>query len=186
MARIEVLLSDEVDKLLRKRADSEQSTVSDCVRSLIEQVLTRLDVDADGEDDEDVREGFAEFAREYPSIRRELFDDDPDLSLDAPFEPDVDHDSLTASSMSKRAFTGHLTDRHVYAMAVRIPRDAKLDSDPATMARDLEPPDWSPAAREALSKFIVHMFLAGDEPLDGPVIVYPRPEPVPHPPSTKA
>lgn len=186
MARIEVLLSDEIDELLRKRADAEQSTISDCVRSLIEQVLTRLDEDADSEDDESLREGFAKLARDYPSIRQELFEDDPDLSLDAPFESDADHDESIASSMSKRAFTGHLTDRHVYAMAVRIPRDPKPDSDPATIARDLEPPDWSTARREELSKFIVHMFLAGDEPLDGPVIVYPRPEPVPHAPSTKA
>ncbi|MDE0498386.1 MAG: hypothetical protein OXH86_13625 [Acidimicrobiaceae bacterium] len=94
MARIEVLLSDDIDELLRKRAD------------------------ADGDDDESLREGFAKFARDYPSIRQELFEDDPDLSLDAPFESDVDHDEPITSSMSKRAFTGHLTDRHVYAMAV--------------------------------------------------------------------
>ena len=186
MARIEVLLSDEFDELLRKRADAEESTISDCVRTLIERVLTRFDEDSADEDE--LRAGFAEFAGNYPSMRQELFEDDPDLRLDDPFEPDVEHDGPVASSMSttKRAFAGHLADRHVYAMAVRIPGDAKPDSDPATMARVLEPPDWSTATSEVLSKFIVHMFLAGDEPLDGPVIVYPRPEPAPLHRSTKA
>lgn len=179
MARIEVLLSDEFEDLLRKRADAEQSTINDCVRKLIERVLTGLDDDSAGDDEDVLRAGFADFARDYPSIRQELFEDDPDLRMDDPFEPDADHDGPVVSSMSttKRAFAGHLADRHVYAMAVRIPRDAKLDNDPATMARVLEPPDWPTATSEALSKFIVHMFLAGDEPLDGPVIVYPRPEP---------
>lgn len=188
MARIEVLLSDEFDELLRKRADAEQSTISDCVRKLIERVLTGLDDDTAGDNEDELRAGFAEFARDYPSIRQELFEDDPDLRMDDPFEPDADHDGPVASSMSttKRAFGGHLADRHVYAMAVRIPRDAKLGSDPATMARVLEPPDWSTATSAALSKFIVHLFLAGDEPLDGPVIVYPRPEPAPQHRSTKA
>lgn len=188
MARIEVRLSDEFDELLRKRADAEQSTISDCVRTLIERVLAGLDEDSADEDEDQLRAGFAELARNYPSMRQELFEDDPDLRLDDPFEPDVELDGPVASSMSttKRAFTGHLTDRHVYAMAVRIPGDAKPDSDPATMARVLEPPDWSTATSEVLSKFIVHMFLAGDEPFDGPVIVYPRPEPTPRHRSTKA
>ncbi len=188
MARIEVLLSDEFDELLRKRAEAEQSTISDCVRTLIEQVLTQLDDDAAGDNEEDLWTGFAEFAREYPSIRQELFEDDPDLRLDVPIESDTEHGGPVASSMSpvKHAFTGHLMDRHVYAMAVRIPRDAKPGSDPATVARFLEPPDWSTASTEALSKFIVHLYLAGDEPLDGPVIVYPQPEPTPRHRGTKA
>ena len=91
MARIEVLLSDEIDDLLRRRAHAEQSTVSDCVRMLIEQVLTDLDGGSDDEDEEALRAGFAEFARNYPSLRRDLFDDDPDLRLDDPFEPEAKH-----------------------------------------------------------------------------------------------
>ena len=110
MARIEVLLSDEFDELLRQRADAEQSTISECVRSLIERVLTGLDEHAESEDPEALRTTFEEFARDYPAIRQELFDDDPDLRLDVPFERSAEPDVPIASSMAtgESVFTGHL------------------------------------------------------------------------------
>ena len=63
-----------------------------------------------------LRAAFEEFARDYPAIRQELFEDDLDLRLDEPFEPSEESEDPIASSMSteQHAFTGHLADRGVY------------------------------------------------------------------------
>ncbi|WP_420608472.1 hypothetical protein [Candidatus Poriferisodalis sp.] len=193
MSRIEVLLSEDFHRLLRKLADAEQSTTSECARTLIETVLRQLDDRVSSVDEEALKAQFADFAREYPALRRELFDADADLRLDEPTAPSAESGGAIPSSSGSSsaddgdaALTGHLADRHVYAMAVRIPRDAKPDSDVVTMASMLEPHDWTSSRVRMLSKYIVHMYLAGDEPFDGPLIVYPQSQPDPRSDSARA
>ena len=90
MAHVEAPLADEFDELVRRRPDAERSTISDCAHALIETAMTGLDEDSTDQDEEELRAGFAELARNYPSIRHELLDRDPDLRLDMPFEPEAE------------------------------------------------------------------------------------------------
>ena len=99
--------------------------------------------------DEDLRQAFAEFERDYRGISEQLFGEDA-------------------------AFSAHLPDRHFYAFAVTIPTETESGGDPLTVAELL---DRLPPAEEiepALSRYIAHLVVAADDPLDGPAIIYPH------------
>lgn len=105
MAHVEAPHADELNELLRKHPDAEQSTISDCAHTLIERVVTGLHEDPTDHDEEELRAGFAGFARHYPLIRHQLFDGDPDLRLDMPFEPDADISSTPNTARPSSALS---------------------------------------------------------------------------------
>lgn len=98
---------------------------------------------------EDMRQAFAEFERNYRDISDQVFGEDA-------------------------AFSAHLPDRHIYAIAVTIPTEAEPGGKPVTLAELLGRLPSSAEAESALSTYIAHLVVAGDDPLDGPAIIYPH------------
>ena len=99
--------------------------------------------------DEEMRQAFEEFERDYHKISQELFGEES-------------------------AFSGHLPDRHFYAFAVTIPSDAESEGGPVTVAELLDRLPPSEDIESALSTYIAHLVVAADDPLDGPAIIYPQ------------
>ena len=99
--------------------------------------------------DEEMRQAFEEFERDYHKISQQLFGDES-------------------------AFSGHLPDRHFYAFAVTIPSDAESEGGPVTVAELLDRLPPSEDVESALSTHIAHLAVAADDPLDGPAIIYPQ------------
>ncbi len=102
--------------------------------------------------DEDLQRAFAEFERDYRDISEQLFGDDA-------------------------AFSAHLPDRHFYAFAVTIPREAESGGEPLTVAQLLDRLPPADEVEPALSRYIAHLVVASDDQLDGPAIIYPQPRP---------
>ena len=99
--------------------------------------------------DEDLQQAFAEFERDYRGVSEQLFGEDAALSA-------------------------RLPNRHFYAFAVTIPTETESGGKPVTVAELL---DRLPPAEEiepALSRYIAHLVVAADDPLDGPAIIYPH------------
>ena len=99
--------------------------------------------------DEEMRQAFEEFERDYHKISQELFGEES-------------------------AFSGHLPDRHFYAFAVTIPSDVESEGGPVTVAELLDRLPPSEDIESALSTYIAHLVVAADDPLDGPAIIYPQ------------
>ena len=99
--------------------------------------------------DEEMRQAFEEFERDYHKISQQLFGDDS-------------------------TFSGHLPDRHFYAFAVTIPSDAGSEDEPVTVTELLDRLPPSDDIESALSTHIAHLVVAADDPLDGPAIIYPQ------------
>ncbi len=99
--------------------------------------------------DEEIRQSFEEFERDYHKISQQLFGDDC-------------------------TFSGHLPDRHFYAFAVTIPSDAGSEGEPVTVAELLDRLPPSKDIESTLSTYIAHLVVAADDPLDGPAIIYPQ------------
>ena len=115
---------------------------------------TRTDATPDPSDpidptNEDVQQAFAEFERAYRDISDQVFGEDA-------------------------AFSAHLPDRHIYAFAVTIPTEADPGSESMTVAELLDRLPASAEIESALSTYIAHLVVAGDDPLDGPALIYPR------------
>ena len=98
---------------------------------------------------EDLHQAFAEFERGYRDVSQQLFGEDA-------------------------AFSAYLPDRHFYAVAVTIPREAESGSESITVAELLDSLPPSAEIESALSRYIAHLVVAADDPLDGPAIIYPR------------
>lgn len=99
--------------------------------------------------DEEMRQAFEEFERDYHKISQQLFGDEA-------------------------TFSGHLPDRHFYAFAVTIPSDAESEGETVTVAKLLDRLPPSEDIESALSTYIAHLVVAADDPLDGPAIIYPQ------------
>lgn len=116
--------------------------------------MTRTDDAPDPSDpidpiNEDVQQAFAEFERAYRDISDQVFGEDA-------------------------AFSAHLPDRHIYAIAVTIPTEADSGGESMTVAELLDCLPASAETEPAPSTYIAHLVVAGDDPLDGPAIIHPR------------
>lgn len=96
-----------------------------------------------------MQQAFAEFERDYRGTSEQLFGEEA-------------------------AFSAHLPDRHFYAFAVTIPTETESVGKPVTVAELL---DRLPPAEEiepAPSRYIAHLVVAADDPLDGPAVISDR------------